>query len=306
MTSECNCCDHSYTPHFRSTWARAVYNKIQNDRCLEDIDHRIWYKLENNNLLLENIRPLFIQFNEDNDTKEFLQKSYEKSEWLLTQLFHSVVTSLLTLFLTRTSTNGLLGRGSMFVYSTEQFSSLLDIISNSETKKFQSLLDIGASDGTVTSQMEPLFNQIYVTEMSSTMQWRLKQRGYTVLDTDNWQDLKFDVITLLNVLDRCEKPLTLLKNIREHLNETNGRLIVSIVLLFQQYFEYKNDHRPSEQLIIDGNTPEEQINSFILNVFQPSGFKCIKVTKLPYLCEGDLERSYYYLPDYIFVLEIDK
>jgi len=191
----------------------------------------------------------------------------------------------------------------MFVYSIAQFKTLLDIDHNQQSQ-LTSLLDIGAGDGSITQQIDGLFEKVYATEMSSIMQWRLSNCGYTILDADQWGDLKFDVITCLNVLDRCEKPLSLLKNIREHLNLNHGRVIISLVLPFKPYFEYNNDHHPNESIHIDGRLPEEQINEFILNVFQPSGFRLKKLSRLPYLCEGDMERSYYFLPDYIFVLEV--
>lgn len=197
----------------------------------------------------------------------------------------------------------MIGRGRMFVYSTLQFKTLLDIELEVESS-FDTLLDIGAGDGSVTQRMSSLFKKVYVTELSPVMQWRLSTNGYTVLNTDNWENLKFDVITCLNVLDRCEKPLTLLKHIREHLNPKTGRLIISLVLPFRPYFEYSNNHSPNESLAIEGDLPEEQINSLLLNVFQPLGFRLKKLTRLPYLCEGDIERSYYFLFDYLFVLEM--
>ena len=200
--------------------------------------------------------------------------------------------------------NGLIGRGRMFVYSTSQFRTLLDFDPN-EQSRLTSLLDIGAGDGSVTERMANLFEKVYATEMSSIMQWRLFTYGYTILDTDQWGDQKFDVITCLNVLDRCEKPLSLLKNIREHLHHDHGRVIISLVLPFRAYFEYNNDHHPNELIHIKGRLPEEQINEFITNVFQPLGFRLRKLSRLPYLCEGDMERSYYFLSDYIFVLEIE-
>jgi hypothetical protein len=191
----------------------------------------------------------------------------------------------------------------MFVYSTAQFKNLLDIDDN-HPSKLSSLLDIGAGDGSVTQRMAGVFEKVYATEMSSIMQWRLSNYGYTVLDIDQWGDLKFDVITCLNVLDRCEKPLTLLKKIREHLHSDHGRVIITLVLPFKPYFEYNNDHHPDESIQIKTRLPEEQINEFILCVFQPLGFRLKKLSRLPYLCEGDMERSYYFLSDYIFVLEI--
>lgn len=187
----------------------------------------------------------------------------------------------------------------MFVYSTSQFKTLLDLESPLNT-----LLDIGAGDGSVTERMSSLFKKVYVTELSPTMQWRLASYGYTVLDTNHWGNEKFDVITCLNVLDRCEKPLTLLKQIREHLTPSIGQLVISLVLPFKPYVEYNTNHSPNETLEIQGNLPEEQINSLLINVFQPLNFHLKKLTRLPYLCEGDIERSYYFLFDYIFVFEM--
>ena len=191
----------------------------------------------------------------------------------------------------------------MFVYSTEQFQTLLDLHS-ADPSPYTTLLDIGAGDGSVTARMSNLFKKIYVTELSPTMQWRLSQSGYIVLDSVHWGNEKFDVITCLNVLDRCDKPFTLLKKIHDHLNPSIGRVILSLVLPFRPYFEYSSTHHPIEPLPIIGKHPEEQINSLITHVFQPSGFHLHKFTRLPYLCEGDLGQSYYFLSSYIFILEM--
>ncbi|CAF1225440.1 unnamed protein product [Rotaria sordida] len=296
----------SYIP-LRSTWARAVLNKIQNDKCLKNINRNKWYRLSHQNLLYDEYRKYFHEFYEDEETITFIKQSEKKSDNIPLQIIHSILTSLLTLFMTRTSANGLIGRGRMFVYSKDQFKTLLDIESHEESP-FNTLLDIGAGDGSVTERMSKLFKKVYVTELSSTMQWRLSTYGYTVLNTDYWNNLTFDVITCLNVLDRCEKPLTLLKQIRQHLNPKKGRLIISLVLPFRPYFEYNNNnnnnnnnHYPNESIDIQGILPEEQINSFLLNIIQPLGFHLKKLTRLPYLCEGDIEKSYYFLFDYLFI-----
>lgn len=203
------------------------------------------------------------------------------------------------------SANGLIGRGRMFVFSTAHFRTLLNMTGDDQYP-LPSLLDIGAADGAVTQRMAGLFQKVYATEMSAIMQWRLSSYGYTVLDINDWGDLKFDVIACLNVLDRCEKPLTLLKNIREHLNPERGRVVISLVLPFRPYVEYNSHHHPDESIHIDGRHPEEQINELIRTVFLPLGFHLKKLSRLPYLCEGDMEQSYYYLSDYIFVLEVNS
>ena len=73
----------------------------------------------------------------------------------------------------------LLGRGSMHVLSTQQFQQLRNHGSVSASGRLGSLLDIGAGDGRVTKQLQPLFSEVFATEMSSTMRWRLKRAGFT-------------------------------------------------------------------------------------------------------------------------------
>lgn len=47
----------------------------------------------------------------------------------------------------------------------------------------------------------------------------------------------FDVISCLNLLDRCTAPITLLKRISQALKPTTGILILGIVLPLKQYVE---------------------------------------------------------------------
>lgn len=66
----------------------------------------------------------------------------------------------------------------MFVFSERQFSELIDYHTHFGGVKMKNLLDLGAGDGTVTSKMAPFFENVYATEMSHTMQWRLGQKGF--------------------------------------------------------------------------------------------------------------------------------
>jgi len=56
---------------------------------------------------------------------------------------------------------------------------------------------------------------------------------------------------------------------------------------------------------VDGVSFEEQVNSLVKNIFRPNGLEVERWTKLPYLCEGDLELSFYWLFDAVFVLKIN-
>lgn len=42
------------------------------------------------------------------------------------------------------------------------------------------------------------------------------------------------------------------------------------------------------------------------DVFQSLGFEVEAVTRLPYLCEGDMYKDYYVLNDAVFVLKVSE
>ncbi|KAL7059767.1 hypothetical protein AAHC03_013029 [Spirometra sp. Aus1] len=222
--------------------------------------------------------------------------------------------------MTVTSANGLLNRGSMFVLSTAQFRRLLGVTSDWHAKR---LLDLGAGDGKVTAKMAPLFDEVYTTEMSPVMRWRLKQANYTVLDVDKWDQLpetsdtsvdlasssskpaqpQYDVVSCLNLLDRCSEPLTLLRRIREVLKPGSGLLVLAVVFPLKQYVEFADGHRPVELMDVSASRVwEVQFSSFVANVLQPAGYELLAWSRVPYICEGDLARSFYSLNDVVMTL----
>ena len=60
-----------------------------------------------------------------------------------------------------------------------------------------------------------------------------------MLDVATWHesDVRYDVITCLNVLDRCDRPLTLLRQMRRALRP-DGLLVVALVLPLSPYVEH--------------------------------------------------------------------
>ena len=77
-----------------------------------------------------------------------------------------------------------------------------------------------------------------------------------------------------------------------------------ILLLFVCLCADSSSHEPTERLPVDdgGVTFEAQVSSVIEHVLRPAGFRVLAFTRLPYLCEGDLEHSFYTLDDAVFVL----
>jgi len=208
--------------------------------------------------------------------------------------------------MTQTSINGLLGRGSMFVFSRSQLNLLLGLESVARTSwKGEYLLDLGAGDGEVTQVMAERFEHTHVTEISTTMKWTLEKKGFSVFEVENWANTEYsyDLISCLNLLDRCDRPLTLLRQIKAKLRPGTGKLLLALVLPFKPYVEVGNaDNQPSEKMKVEGSSFEDQVRSLVHNVFEPEGWRVDRWSRVPYLCEGDLHQSYYWLFDAIFVL----
>ncbi|KAI9536393.1 Methyltransferase-like protein 9 [Dissostichus eleginoides] len=289
--------------YVRSPLARSLFLNMVSEDEAAATETQEWYRC-GPDLLGESVRPLFVQSHLDSDTKAFLKRSVDKSGWLFTQLYHSFVSTFLSPLVSRTSINGFLGRGSMFVFSPEQFQQLLRVGPEWRSDR---LLDLGAGDGAVTGVMGAHFREVYATEVSPPMQWHLQRRNYKLLGIDEWQHtgFQYDVISCLNLLDRCEHPLHLLQDIRLSLVPSTGRLILAAVLPFQPYVEVGGKwQRPKEHIKVQGKTWEEQVTNLSSEVFRKAGFEVEAVTRLPYLCEGDMYNDYYVLDDAVFVLKV--
>merc|ERR1719414_2438644 len=84
----------------------------------------------------------------------------------------------------------------------------------------------------------------------------LDSKGVQVLDIDAWASAgnQYDAISCLNLLDRCERPLTLLRQIKASL-KPDGFLVVALVIPFRPYVEFGDkdrNHLPIEELPIHG------------------------------------------------------
>ena len=62
---------------------------------------------------------------------------------------------------------------------------------------------------------------------------------FRVLSVDSWNkgNISYDVISMLNLLDRCDLPLTLLRNIKVKVKPDSGRIIIALVLPFKPFVE---------------------------------------------------------------------
>lgn len=175
-----------------------------------------------------------------------------------------------------------------------------------------SFLDIGAGDGEISAILLKALRNInpevivdaFATEASWTMRERLKKRSFHVLENlDHLQNVH--LVSCLNVLDRCIDPIQLLEDIHRILSP-NGRAVIALVLPYMHYVECNSSHQPLRPLM--NHWPEKAKNysfeseaAIFFKVLENLGFKIEAWTKAPYLCEGDLRQSYYWLIDLVVI-----
>jgi len=311
----------------RSRLVQTLVEKQQFEDDLAKLDKSAWYGV---NLLL--LSPLlqssFVEMSLDQETQTFLDYCRDTSDSFCLQLFYDVAVAVLGLFYSKTCVNGMLGRGIMFLFSSAHLSRLLfdstcematvnECVQSPSSSIFRrgAVLDLGAGDGNITDKFRPYFDAMYATETSPTMQRRLRDREIKVLAIDDWWHVddsspRFQLISCLNLLDRHTKPLTLLGQLHKKAKTDNALVLIAAVLPWHQYVEYQVDdasnrgpNEPHEKIVLHGTTFEAQAVEFVEKVLEPSGFRVIRWTRLPYLCEGDMYRSLYWLDDAVFLLQ---
>ncbi|DBA01719.1 TPA: hypothetical protein N0F65_010129 [Lagenidium giganteum] len=254
------------------------------------------------------LQRAWVQLDCDEETQTFLDSCTGGT------MMESFASTVLGAFYSLTDVNGMLGRGQMFVLSKAQIQTLL----HREQRVGDSLLDIGAGDGNVTASLASLVDRVTTTEVSAPMVRSLNQRGYNAIETcdlahPNVQAQQpFEIISMLNVLDRADKPMTMLHQIREMLNPETGLFLLAVVLPFSAFVEVGTQRvAPSERLPMqgglcaNGDSFEAAASVLLRNVLQPAGFQLLQFSRVPYLCRGDMRQPYYVLSDAIFVLKVD-
>jgi len=95
---------------------------------------------------------------------------------------------------------------------------------------------------------------------------------------------------------------------RDALLPGRGLLLIALVWPFQPYVELSpsGDHQPQERLPIAGHTFEQQVSSLIHDVLEPLDLEVVGWSRVPYLCQGDLERTFYHLHDVVVGLRLKQ
>lgn len=199
-------------PLFRRSVHLYLLERHRREMTLSGLDKSRWYRLCLNDVNVDDeLWSRFMECHLDSGTQQFIDHCYYQSQCFFRSLWILIMRSILKLFLSSTSICGLLNCGRMFVFSDEQIEKFcfntLDMQSidgRVKRQNYGTLLDIGAGDGNVTDKLARYFHRTYVTELSRTMQNRLIERGFHLLNVDEWHKhpVHFDMISCLNVLDR--------------------------------------------------------------------------------------------------------
>jgi SAM-dependent methyltransferase len=191
------------------------------------------------------------------------------------------------------TTNALLGTYRLHLLSSAQWASLLG------PRHPGRLLDVGAGVGDVTRELARSFGAVLAVETSNALVRRLHQLDIAAVRADLTVDAvpgaPYDAVALLNVLDRCARPLSLLHRVVDTL-APDGRLIVSMPLPYSPiWFAGPRPTDPKERLPLGKGTWEAQAGLLVERVLEPAGLELEVLSRAPYLSEGDRHVAFYEL-----------
>ena len=266
----------------------------------------------------------FIASHRDSDTDAFLSNSKGRS-WSFwgkscTRLkLYAYKFLLQWLGWSRTDARGLLQMTSMFVASKQQLQQLLP---SQQHLRVQTMLDIGAGSGTVTATvaaaLAPHLRNVTVLEASWVLRYSLWLQGYQTPASPQELSGTFDMVSLLNVLDRCDNPQELVKTAWHHLRPSGVLLVATVLPFCDKVFERGTGraltnrpplvpfpiHRAAKCKATSPMGFEHSAAAFVATLLEAvpgAPFELIRWTRLPYLGSGNHISTHTALQNALFV-----
>jgi hypothetical protein len=111
----------------------------------------------------------------------------------------------------------------------------------------------------------------------------------------------YDLITALNVIDRCARPRTLLARLTDAL-APEGRLVLATPFPFRPFvYDGPVAQAPREKLDLARDSWEASVSALVETVIEPLGLEVTSFSRVPYLSGGDAARPFYVLDDAVVV-----
>jgi 2-polyprenyl-3-methyl-5-hydroxy-6-metoxy-1,4-benzoquinol methylase len=236
----------------------------------------------------------FVTLDADTDTLAFVTDERVRRHGIIRWTARTMARSMVGAF----SANAMFDTYPLFMLSEVQWAQLLRPYVRGR------LLDVGAAAGHVTTKLAPLFDDVTATDVSRPMVRRLRALGLSasVLDlaTAPAPGGPYDTVALLNVLDRCARPLTLLDAAVDSLTP-HGTLVVSMPLPYEPcWYDGPVAKDPLERLPVGGRTWEDGATT-LAETLERSGLTVQAITRAPYLSGGDRHNPLYVLDAAIIV-----
>lgn len=254
----------------------------------------------------------FVALHHDGRARDFVQTVGGRPHGRLrTALYHG-----LRRVMNDFDVHGLLGMYRVHLLSTEQFRLLLQI----RAQPLATWLDIGAGNGSAIAPARVLSRSLHATEASRVMRRRLSAQGVTVHDVDLClgpittlpTGEGFDVVSCLNVLDRCLYPRTMLEHARDALRP-GGQLLIALALPLRPHVDAGSHSVAQEQPLPvvdddqggqdgqDGQDWEACATRLWEGLLLPAGLEVVRLSRAPYISQGDAGRPLHVLDDALFV-----
>jgi len=236
---------------------------------------------------------------------------------------------------THSDAASLFGTSRMFALSSSVAKALIYPSDVVNVQTIPKLLDVGAASGHTTKELLPFFDFVVATEASVVCKRELDKVVDVALATKTLEEAKqygpFDIVALLNVLDRTEQPQQLLTDSMLLLKKGDQETVGRLLLAFSQPISYfvqpqtfptpknasnENDTTEKSKHDVCGNSGNsiffDNVNSkssfetFVEDIYEhiltPSKLKIVRWTKYPYVA-GSKDEGYSYLNQVIFYVE---
>lgn len=264
--------------------------------------------------LSTSLAAAFVPMHADDDTRRWIDGALANPHGAMAMAARAALAKVMSDY----DANGVLGTHDMRVFGPAQWRRFLSGTGVAESPR--RVLDVGAGDGHVTAHLMAAFGldaaDVETTELSPKMASRLRARGHVCHELDlatqalpdaDGRDLRFDLIVMLNVLDRSARPLSLLENLGALLRP-GGALVVSAPLPLRPHVHVGPvTLDPEEQLPqpMDGARASWGACATALTeyAFEPLGLSVLRFSRVPYLCRGSRKRPVVVLDDAVFLLE---